>query len=539
MAMASSALPLIDSVLFEYEGDEDEFSSDGGDACNAKYDDDDGNDDGNSGGMKKSGKEQKSLTSNHLESDTVVQPARFIIFNLPPPSQPRGGTRSSVSLPCSSTSSPRRNKVMIVKASDYKWTSQMGRSRSMTKSFLYRQHSQEIAPLSFQNKDDRITESNSSDHWSSSDPLPDDLNNSSTICGVPLDTEIKPEISSEPHFQRNTGINPDNSVQNNRRPTKYCCVPCRTKIRQDSSDHNFSTTCCITRGDKTQHDKRSTNKCGIQFLRGRKFKSDDDRRSNKCCIPRSTRVKPTDSSDDACFSNNGGVKFPCGKDTENDRSDRSGEDNHHSSRCCIKIKPDKSSSDVVNRRSPKCCVPCGGKSKSDSGNNNNRFKYGSLCTFLPGLSKWKKHHHVPSTPRRAGTNRTGIITPVRSDTVSRITSLKKFECGSSSSSVMPSDMAEEEEGPEEGGDSYYELPIEMITDDQVNDTTSPVKAAFFIDQSKDRKGVLKLNDSKSMSTKASISRHVRFLTSPQPSRPCSPTNHEEKNGRLLGWPRRN
>ncbi|KAF2304620.1 hypothetical protein GH714_035806 [Hevea brasiliensis] len=110
--------------------------------------------------------------------------------------------------------------------------------------------------------------------------------------------------------------------------------------------------------------------------------------------------------------------------------------------------------------------------------NDDGFKCGALCMYLPGFGKGKP---VRSKKEQVGAEVGNII--------SRTVSLEKFECGSWASSAIINDH--------EDGDSmnrYFDLPLELIRT-TVNDATSPVAAAFVFD--KDHKGVLKNSSTKS------------------------------------------
>ncbi|XP_039139699.1 uncharacterized protein LOC120277023 isoform X2 [Dioscorea cayenensis subsp. rotundata] len=134
------------------------------------------------------------------------------------------------------------------------------------------------------------------------------------------------------------------------------------------------------------------------------------------------------------------------------------------------------------------------------------FKCGALCLFLPGLSK--KKSAMPAIKMRED----------QVSVASRVVSLEKFECGSwSSSPVLHGDENSESIR------SYFDLPLELIKS-SANEANSPVKAAFLFD--KDRKGVLKKCSSRSAPRKSheSSNRHVRFSTSAPMSYPPSPTS---------------
>lgn len=145
----------------------------------------------------------------------------------------------------------------------------------------------------------------------------------------------------------------------------------------------------------------------------------------------------------------------------------------------------------TNRNSTKSCNNMDPSEKA--------FKCGLLCLFFPLFGKGKL-----AKPK---IEEAMMIEEI----ISRTVSLEKFECGSWASSAIC-------RGSEEGEDSkhlYFDLPVELIRNSNVNDdANSPVKAAFVFD--KDRKGILKNCSTKAVTTKKpdeSTGRHVRFSTS--------------------------
>ena len=135
------------------------------------------------------------------------------------------------------------------------------------------------------------------------------------------------------------------------------------------------------------------------------------------------------------------------------------------------------------------------------------FKCGALCLFLPGFGRGK-----PVRARKEEAEVTNVI--------SRTVSLEKFECASWASSAIVNSNIEED------GDSmnlYFDLPLELIRT-SVNDANSPVAAAFVFD--KNTKGVLKNSMGRTAGARKSqeSSRHVRFSTSTPTSYPVSPSS---------------
>lgn len=155
------------------------------------------------------------------------------------------------------------------------------------------------------------------------------------------------------------------------------------------------------------------------------------------------------------------------------------------------LSPRLSKPNVTNRNSTKSCNNMDPSEKA--------FKCGLLCLFFPLFGKGKL-----AKPK---IEEAMMIEEI----ISRTVSLEKFECGSWASSAIC-------RGSEEGEDSkhlYFDLPVELIRNSNVNDdANSPVKAAFVFD--KDRKGILKNCSTKVVTTKKpdeSTGRHVRFSTS--------------------------
>lgn len=155
------------------------------------------------------------------------------------------------------------------------------------------------------------------------------------------------------------------------------------------------------------------------------------------------------------------------------------------------LSPRLSKPNVTNRNSTKSC--------NNMDPSEQAFKCGLLCLFFPLFGKGKL-----AKPK---IEEAMMIEEI----ISRTVSLEKFECGSWASSAIC-------RGSEEGEDSkhlYFDLPVELIRNSNVNDdANSPVKAAFVFD--KDRKGILKNCSTKAVTTKKpdeSTGRHVRFSTS--------------------------
>ncbi|XP_019198964.1 PREDICTED: uncharacterized protein LOC109192717 [Ipomoea nil] len=137
--------------------------------------------------------------------------------------------------------------------------------------------------------------------------------------------------------------------------------------------------------------------------------------------------------------------------------------------------------------------------------DDEKFKCGALCLFIPGFGKAK--------PVKARKEELPLPLPAEMvHTISRTVSLEKFECGSWASSSI------------NGGEAsthFFDLPMELIRCKSVNDMHSPVSTAFVFDQ-KSPKGVLKNGGSSRKSHEST--RHVRFSTSSPTSYPASPTS---------------
>ncbi|PHU26640.1 hypothetical protein BC332_04972 [Capsicum chinense] len=143
-----------------------------------------------------------------------------------------------------------------------------------------------------------------------------------------------------------------------------------------------------------------------------------------------------------------------------------------------------------------------------------KFKCGALCLFIPGLGKGIKH--VKAGRRQvSGVSSSSDIGP---HVVSRTVSLEKFECGSwTSSAAIINDV-----GDSASKNMFFDLPMELIRCSNVNDDTfSPVTTGFVFD--KEVKGVLKNTTTVTTPRKSHEStRHVRFSTSSPTSYPPSP-----------------
>nr|GLL27412.1 uncharacterized protein LOC109192717 [Ipomoea trifida] len=139
--------------------------------------------------------------------------------------------------------------------------------------------------------------------------------------------------------------------------------------------------------------------------------------------------------------------------------------------------------------------------------DDEKFKCGALCLFIPGFGKAK--------PVKARKEELPLPAEMV-HTISRTVSLEKFECGSWASSAIIDNN--------DGGEAsthFFDLPMELIRCKSVNDMHSPVSTAFVFDQ-KSPKGVLKNSGSSRKSHEST--RHVRFSTSSPTSYPASPTS---------------
>ncbi|XP_057971458.1 uncharacterized protein LOC131160123 [Malania oleifera] len=146
----------------------------------------------------------------------------------------------------------------------------------------------------------------------------------------------------------------------------------------------------------------------------------------------------------------------------------------------------------------------GGDNGNGSSRDDDGFKCGALCLFLPSLGRGK--------PVKARKEEVVLETQ---NVISRTVSLEKFECGSWSSSAIINDMVAEEDG--ESANLYFDLPTELIRSG-FNEASSPVSAAFVFEKDH-RKGVLKSVRGGGKSQESS--RHVRFsAASPVSSPSC-------------------
>ncbi|XP_071704476.1 uncharacterized protein [Rutidosis leptorrhynchoides] len=133
--------------------------------------------------------------------------------------------------------------------------------------------------------------------------------------------------------------------------------------------------------------------------------------------------------------------------------------------------------------------------------NEEEFKCGALCLFLPGFGKGKpvRSRREQGQPRELG------------HVISHRVSLEKFECGSwRSSGVM--------NGSDFSSNMYFDLPLELIQTSG-NDANLPVNSAFVFD--KDLKGVLKTKGAGGERKSTNDRRHVRFSTSSPTTSPSS------------------
>ncbi|XP_009780036.2 uncharacterized protein [Nicotiana sylvestris] len=150
-------------------------------------------------------------------------------------------------------------------------------------------------------------------------------------------------------------------------------------------------------------------------------------------------------------------------------------------------------------------------------NQEEKFKCGALCLFIPGLGKGIKHIR---SGRRQESGIT-VSSEMGHHVVSRTVSLEKFECGSwTSSAAIMNDVGDA------SNNMFFDLPMELIRCSTANDDTlSPVTTAFVFD--KEVKGVLKHTTTTTTTTHRKShesARHVRFSTSSPTSYPPSPTS---------------
>ncbi|KAK7289976.1 hypothetical protein RIF29_04051 [Crotalaria pallida] len=133
------------------------------------------------------------------------------------------------------------------------------------------------------------------------------------------------------------------------------------------------------------------------------------------------------------------------------------------------------------------------------------FRCSALCLYLPGFGNKIK----PYKARKEES-----VEAVMSRTVS----LENFECGSWASAALHY----ESEG--ESTNSYFDLPLELMKCNSMNEVYSPRTANFASE--KDLKGILKSGSSKANNARKSESspRHVRFSPSSSSSSPSTPSS---------------
>nr|XP_043639275.1 uncharacterized protein LOC122610346 [Erigeron canadensis] len=132
--------------------------------------------------------------------------------------------------------------------------------------------------------------------------------------------------------------------------------------------------------------------------------------------------------------------------------------------------------------------------------NEEDFKCGTLCLFLPGFGKGK-----PVRSKRDEREEMGHV-------ISHRVSLEKFECGSWRSSGILNG------GSDFSSNLYFDLPMELIQTSG-NDANLPVSSAFLFD--KDVKGVLKTKGGGDQRKPTNDGRHVRFSTSSPTTSPSA------------------
>ncbi|KAJ0804576.1 putative chloroplast enhancing stress tolerance protein [Helianthus annuus] len=137
--------------------------------------------------------------------------------------------------------------------------------------------------------------------------------------------------------------------------------------------------------------------------------------------------------------------------------------------------------------------------------NDEDFKCGALCLFLPGFGKGK-----PVRSRRDELEELGHV-------ISHRVSLEKFECGSWRSSGVLN------RGSDFSSNHFFDLPLELIQMSG-NDANLPVSSAFVFD--KDVKGVLTVTGGGEK--KPNDGRHVRFSTSSPTTSPSCITPRMRK-----------
>lgn len=171
-------------------------------------------------------------------------------------------------------------------------------------------------------------------------------------------------------------------------------------------------------------------------------------------------------------------------------------------------------------------VPC---------DQDDRFKCGALCLFLPGFGKNAKpvrsRKDIPHPDDHPmGVNEGHVV-------VSQRVSLEKFECGSWKSSAII--MNNEDDGDSASSRLFFDLPMELIRCSNVNDAELPVTTGFLFEQNNTnnsntgRKGGLKNSSTVNNTVNSSAASASRLVHSESMSNSCrhvhfsasSPTLH--------------
>ncbi|XP_073137722.1 uncharacterized protein [Henckelia pumila] len=153
---------------------------------------------------------------------------------------------------------------------------------------------------------------------------------------------------------------------------------------------------------------------------------------------------------------------------------------------------------------------------------DDRFKCGALCLFLPGFGKNAKpvrsRKDIPHPADHVGVNEGQVV-------VSQRVSLEKFECGSWRSSAII--MNNEDDG-DSASSMFFDLPMELIRCSNVNDAELPITTGFVFDKNTTtttnnntgKKGGLKNSSTINNTVNSNVASASRLLHSESMSNSC-------------------
>lgn len=157
-------------------------------------------------------------------------------------------------------------------------------------------------------------------------------------------------------------------------------------------------------------------------------------------------------------------------------------------------------------------VPC---------NQDDRFKCGALCLFLPGFGKNAKtvrsRKDIPHPADHMGVTEGHVV-------VSQRVSLEKFECGSWRSTAII--MNDEDDG-DSASSLFFDLPMELIRCSNFNDAELPITTGFVFDKNTTtnnnntgKQGGLKNSSTTNNTVNSSAATASRLLHSESMSNSC-------------------